>query len=404
MALLMAVVTVAIAGSPTDIGILNVTAPPHSLDASGATDVTKGLQAAILSAKAANLALFLPPGRYLVSDTLHVDQQPGFGNAGSNTWHSDGGINIVPNRFKANVILGSVAALPARPTIALAPSAKGFGNASEPKNVMKIHNPGDENINMNQVIRGVDFELGASNPGAIGLFFHGAQGATVQDVAISCKDCFACFGGAGGAGGSHIHIEGRGGQYGMYISESEPAPVVAAATFSGQTTSAIYFDQEAQPPLILVGVKIEQSPAATAAAVVAGDGMAISAIDMAVSCGGAGAAFDTKASIYLENVVVDDCKTLVRRKTGNKLLVTECNASDATQQWTADASGKSAMALKNPGSGHCVRSAGRHNLLVGACDGAEEFTYVAKTQQLRATSLLPALATWMSSLSIICVK
>ena len=116
-------------------------------------------------------------------------------------------------------------------------------------------------INMNQVIRGVDFELGASNPGAIGLFFHGAQGATVQDVAISCKDCFACFGGAGGAGGSHIHIEGRGGQYGMYISESEPAPVVAAATFSGQTTSAIYFSQNAQPPLILVGVKIEQSAA-----------------------------------------------------------------------------------------------------------------------------------------------
>ena len=114
---------------------------------------------------------------------------------------------------------------------------------------------------MNQVIRGVDFELGASNPGAIGLFFHGAQGATVQDVAISCKDCFACFGGAGGAGGSHIHIEGRGGQYGMYISESEPAPVVAAATFSGQTTSAIYFSQNAQPPLILVGVKIEQSAA-----------------------------------------------------------------------------------------------------------------------------------------------
>jgi hypothetical protein len=148
MALLMAVATVAIAGSPTAdmIGILNVTAPPYSLDASGATDVTEGLQAAILAAKAANLALFLPPGRYLVSDTLRVDQQPGFGNNGSKAWHSDGGINIVPNRFKANVILGSVAALPARPTIVLAPGAPGFGNASEPKNAMKIHNPGDENV------------------------------------------------------------------------------------------------------------------------------------------------------------------------------------------------------------------------------------------------------------------
>jgi len=35
--------------------------------------------------------------------------------------------------------------------------------------VMRIHNPGNENINMNQVIRGVDFEVGAGNPGAIAL-------------------------------------------------------------------------------------------------------------------------------------------------------------------------------------------------------------------------------------------
>ena len=122
--------------------------------------------------------------------------------------------------------------------------------------------------------------------------------------------------------------------------------------------------------------------------------MAISAIDVAVSCGGAagaGIAFDSSASIYLENVVVDNCKTLVRREPGNKLLVTDCNASDATQRWTADASGKTSMALKNPGSGLCVRPAGGHNLLAGDCDGAEDFTFVAKTQQLRATGRLQCL-------------
>ena len=143
------------------IGIVNVTAPPFSVDPSGTTDVTLTLQRAIDAAKAANLALFLPAGRYLVSDTLACDQ--------INWAGGDGQINIVPDRFRAHVILGSVAALPARPTIVLAPRTPGFGNASSPKSVMRIHNPGNENINMNQVIRGVDFEVGAGNPGAIAL-------------------------------------------------------------------------------------------------------------------------------------------------------------------------------------------------------------------------------------------
>ena len=144
------------------IGIVNVTAPPFSVDPSGTTDVTLSLQRAIDAAKAANLALFLPAGRYLVSDTLACDQ--------INWAGGDGQINIVPDRFRAHVILGSSAALPAaRPTIVLAPRTPGFGNASSPKSVMRIHNPGNENINMNQVIRGVDFEVGAGNPGAIAL-------------------------------------------------------------------------------------------------------------------------------------------------------------------------------------------------------------------------------------------
>ena len=95
-------------------------------------------------------------------------------------------------------------------------------------------------------------------------FFHGAQGATVQDVSVRLgQDAFAGFGGAGGAGGSHVNVEVSGGRFGMYINESEPAPVVAAARFVGQSESAITFSDGAQPPLVLVGVEVEQPAGAT---------------------------------------------------------------------------------------------------------------------------------------------
>jgi hypothetical protein len=39
------------------------------------------------------------------------------------------------------VLLGSTALLPTRPTIVLKAGSRGFGNASPPKNEMKITNP-----------------------------------------------------------------------------------------------------------------------------------------------------------------------------------------------------------------------------------------------------------------------
>ena len=90
----------------------------------------------------------------------------------------------------------------------------------------------------------------------------------MQDVSIRLsQDSFAGFGGANGAGGSHVNVQVIGGRYGMWISESEPAPLVAAAHFSGQSSSAILF--KGQPPLVLVGVKIEQPAHAAGPAILA---------------------------------------------------------------------------------------------------------------------------------------
>eukprot|EP01052_Picozoa_sp_SAG31_P033966 SAG31_NODE_3905_length_3765_cov_6.684670_4_plen_185_part_00 len=131
---------IAAATSDGALGILNATKSCSGIDSTGVTDSTVGLQNCIERAYKANQALFLAMGRYLVSDTLTAAQADG----GGITPHSPtpAPVNIVPCRFRPNVLLGSTAALPRRPTIVLGAHSPGFANMSAPKNVLKITNPG----------------------------------------------------------------------------------------------------------------------------------------------------------------------------------------------------------------------------------------------------------------------
>ena len=117
-------------GAAESLGILNATTCA-GVTADGASDVTLALQRCISQAYEAQLALFLPPGRYLVSDTLWANQS----NYGSSL-----PVNLRPARWRTNVLLGAPS--PRRPTIVLAPRSGGFGDASAPKNVLKVHNTG----------------------------------------------------------------------------------------------------------------------------------------------------------------------------------------------------------------------------------------------------------------------
>lgn len=92
------------------------------------------------AAYTAQLVLLFPLGRYVVNDTIEVDQD----NYGSSL-----PINLRPARWRTNVLLGST--LGSRPVIVLAPNSSGYGASSAPKNVVKLHNTGRENDHMNQV-------------------------------------------------------------------------------------------------------------------------------------------------------------------------------------------------------------------------------------------------------------
>jgi len=335
----------------SSLGILNVTAPPFSIDNTGVTDVTVQLQAAIAAAYGAQLALFLPPGRYLVSDTLHVEQ---------NNYGSSLPVNIRPSRFRPNVIIGSTSALPQRPTFVLQANSRGFNNPLQPKNVMKITNTGRENDNMNQVFRGIDFELQAGNRGALALFMHAAQGGAVQDVTVRMVDAFAGFGGGGGAGASHVNIAAYGGQYGVYFAESEPGPLVAGGVFVGQTKSAIVLTEKAQGPIIITGARVELARNATGPAIMSewngtffnGQSQGAVVVDVSINCAGGGRAAITKGA-YMRNVWMQNCSDFYH----------SAAASSTANIWSVAAEVASGQMWADS---HCILGASIMNLTASA--------------------------------------
>lgn len=86
----------------------------------------------------------------------------------------DGNLKTFPHcaRTAPAVLQGSVRG--PRPRIYLAP------NTGLHSPVVNIFNPENDNINMNQVLAGIDIELGPGNPNAVGVFARGAQGVSVQ--------------------------------------------------------------------------------------------------------------------------------------------------------------------------------------------------------------------------------
>ena len=272
-------------------------------DPSGATDSTARLQSCIDRAYARSVPrvpVLLPTGTYTVSDTLSLTQQYG---------GPDDGINVVPARFLPHLLFGKPAAGAGgrRPTLRLAPSAPGFGNAQAYKPVVRIHSADGEGVDMNNLFKGIDLDLTAGgNPGAVGVSHPGAQGATVADVAVTASaDAFACFAGLNGAGGLHANIRCTGARYGLYIDDSQPVPVAVGATLINQSITAVYF--AGQETLSLVGAVLVVPASATGPAIYSrAHGMTIA--DTSITCESAqGVAISTLSSLYLQDVYVWGC-------------------------------------------------------------------------------------------------
>lgn len=252
------------------LGYLDATAAPYHADATGKTDATAAIQQALKDARDARLSCYLPAGRYLVSDTISGIQ----GTVEWASWpfkgFSDPWLCYASSEYP-NVLLGPPEGK--RAVLVLADHAPGFGDPANPKPVVHFwarmeygefaqmdKTKPQPNINFNQRICDLDFELGQNNPGAVAINHQGAEGSTIADVNINAEGAFAGIQGAPGSGGGIFGVSVTGGRYGFYFRSplvfrgSQPSPVVSAVRLTGQTEQAILFD--GRGPLTVVGAAV----------------------------------------------------------------------------------------------------------------------------------------------------
>ena len=120
---------------------------------------------------------------------------------------------------------------------------------------------------MNQVLSGVDIEIAAGNPKAIGAYGRAAQGTSIQDVTVRCADCACGIQGGAGSGGSHINVRVEGGVLGLDLAQSQPSPTVTGVTLINQSKTAISYGSPGRQTLSVTGARIQLAAEASGPAI-----------------------------------------------------------------------------------------------------------------------------------------
>ena len=307
-------------GDPQELsyGIIDVTKSPYHADPTGQTDATGIIQQALNDARDTRSVCYLPEGRYLVSGTIE-------GVQGIIDWdHWPYGDPLIVNPYLSeasfeypNVIMGTRGA--GRAVIVLADEAPGFGDAENPRPVLyfwaRAHRAVEEDpdrpapsISFNQKIMNLDFDLGKGNPGAIAIDHRAAEGSTVEDVSIMATGAFAGIRNAPGSGGSMHGIRVTGGRYGLFMTGTQPAPLVSDLELTGQTEFAILFN--ARGPLTIVGARIRGAGIKGLPAYFNYDG-ALNLVDVSIELENRTRAIAVSRSVVLDNVWISHADTLV---------------------------------------------------------------------------------------------
>jgi hypothetical protein len=297
-------------------GILDVTKAPYHADPGGRRDSTAAIQRALDDARDARMVTFLPPGTYLVSDTLTCIQ--GIVHiAGTSLWGADPFYTTVSQRYPC-VLVGP--APRAKATIVLRAKAPGFSDPRQPKPVVHFWarsvNENDRdptrpqpNISFGQIVAGVDFQLGTGNAGAVAVDLQAAQWSVIEDVRIDARGAFAGIQKAPGSGGGVHNLEVQGGQYGLYLRGADrlrgtqPSPVVSNARLRGQTRAAILYD--GRGPLTAVGVSIEGAGIVAEASPTPHWNGGLNVVDSVIRQAQDLPAIAANHSVYLNNVYIE---------------------------------------------------------------------------------------------------
>ena len=262
-------------------GVLDVTKPPFNADNSGATDATLQLQAAIDFSRHNYLALWLPAGQYLVTDSLNMTQRPRMASLGFAQFNSSS--NYCWSRFTTWAMRGQTDTPDAnltydkfpragRATLIVPPHSPAFalhrGAHTAPKPVLHCSTVNarghlQPNILMSMIVQSIDVVVGAGNPAAVGVRMRGAQGSSLEDVAVfAAADTFAGVSGCSGSGGAHSNVTVVGARYGWDARDTQPAPTLSNIRLFNQTCTAML--HLGIGPLTIAGMHVVTGPMAQA--------------------------------------------------------------------------------------------------------------------------------------------
>lgn len=298
-------------------GLVDVTAAPFAADPTGRRDSTLAIQMAVDFARDRQMVCFFPSGTYRVSDTIECVQGLYRRTSGA----------VLGAREHPCVLLGARSGK--RPVIVLAPNSRGFGDPRRPKRLIHFwaRDPGDPrqplpSISMNQSLVNLDIVIGPGNPGAVAIRHRAAQGSTIQECAIDATHGLTGIEGGIGSGGSLAGVTVLGGEIGLDLRETQPAPTIAAVTLVNQTRRAILY--AGRQALSAVGVTIRSR---TRGPVIETsmprgyphNGQMCLADSEIVFEGPAGEAIAAGASLYLDNVYVRGAADVVVGPGGERL-------------------------------------------------------------------------------------
>lgn len=131
---------------PLPGGVINAALPPYNADSSGTRDATAALQAAARDSSLSRQTLFIPAGRYRVTDTLNLTLTWPFGV--NDTTHTDAGPPTPDYLFAATVMVGEQG--PVRPdgrrptTLFLPSNTPGFTSPESTKNLIHLFHAGQQ--------------------------------------------------------------------------------------------------------------------------------------------------------------------------------------------------------------------------------------------------------------------
>ncbi len=303
-------------------GYIDVTAFPYGADATGNTDATAAIQQALNDARDARMICYLPAGRYLVSNTISGIQ----GTVEWDNWHFEGFADpwLKYASFEyPNVIMGS--SEQGRTVIILADSAQGFDDLKNPKPVVHFwsrmeygeidKSKPQPNINFNQKIINIDFELGKNNTGAVAINHQGAEGSTIEDVNIDAEGSFAGIQNAPGSGGGIYGVSVIGGKFGLYFRNnsksmgSQPSPVVASVKLTDQTDNSILYD--GRGPLTLVGAFIDGAGILAECSTSDKWNGTLNLVDVIIKTKNGSTSIRSNRSVVLDNVFIENADSAV---------------------------------------------------------------------------------------------